>query len=157
MTEAGAAPHVLIVEAPFYQDIVGALARGATEVLTAAGATFDRVAVPGALEVPAAIRMAVLAGEGEPGRRPYDGFLALGCVIRGETAHYEIVCSESARGLQDLAVVHGLAIANGVLTCDNRAQALARARVEEKNKGGDAARACLTMIALRRQFGLGPR
>ena len=154
MTMAETAPHVLIVEARFYEDISDELARGATAALEEAGASFERVAVPGSLEVPAAIRIAHLAMERDLARRPYDGFVALGCVIRGETSHYDIVCGESARGLQDLAVTHGLAIGNGILTCDDRAQAWVRAQVEGKDKGGGAARACLAVIALHRRFGL---
>src|SRR5690606_31780769 len=103
----------------------------------------DRVSVPGALEIPGVIRMAL---------DRYDGFVALGVVIRGETYHFEIVCNESARGLQDLAVRHGVAIGNGILTVEDEVQAWVRARPEEKDKGGDAARAALAMIALRRRF-----
>jgi 6,7-dimethyl-8-ribityllumazine synthase len=110
--------------------------------------------VPGAFEIPAAITFALRATERGLARRPFDGYLALGCVIRGETSHYDYVCSESARGLQDLAVQHGLAIGYGILTCENGSQAWARARVAEKNKGGGAAQACLAMIALKRQFEL---
>ena len=145
---------ILIVEARFYADIADELVRGAMAVLEAAGARVERVAVPGAFEIPAAIRFAVAAGARDPDHWLFDGFLTLGCVIRGETTHYDYVCGESARGLQDLAVQHGLAIGYGILTCDTRDQAWARARVAEKDKGGDAARACLAMIGLKRRFGL---
>jgi 6,7-dimethyl-8-ribityllumazine synthase len=144
-------PHVLIVEAPYYAHISEELARGAIAALEAAGATYERVTVPGAFEIPAAIRFAVAAGAS------YDGYVALGCVIRGETTHYDYVCGESARGLQDLALAHGLAIGFGILTVENEAQALARARVDRKNKGGEAAQACLAMIALKKRYGSGPR
>jgi 6,7-dimethyl-8-ribityllumazine synthase len=109
--------------------------------------------VPGAFEIPGAIRIALAAGENF-GKRRFDGFVALGCVIRGETTHYDYVCGESARGLQDLTLEYGAAIGFGILTVENEAQALARAAVDRKNKGGEAVRACLAMIALRRQFGL---
>lgn len=141
---------VLIVEARFYEDIADSLAAGAMAVLEAAGATVERIGVPGALEVPAAIRFA--ADAAARGGRLYHGFVALGCVIRGETSHYDIVANESARGLQHLAVEHGLAIGNGILTVETRQQALVRADLGAKDKGGDAARACLAMIALKRRL-----
>ncbi len=140
--------HIMIVEARYYTHIADELARGAIAALDAAGASYQRFAVPGAFEIPAAIRFAVTA------KAPFDGYLALGCVIRGETTHYDYVCQESARGLQDLALAHGLAIGFGILTVENEAQALARARVDRKNKGGEAANACLAMIELKRHFGL---
>ena len=140
--------HILIVEARFYTDIAEALFEGAEQILHKAGASFDRVAVPGALEIPAVIRFAHLAG------RIHDGYLALGCVIRGETTHYDLVAGESARGLMDLSLQYGLAIGNGILTVENDDQAWMRARRTEKDKGGDAAHACLRMIELRRQWGL---
>jgi 6,7-dimethyl-8-ribityllumazine synthase len=141
--------HVLIVEARFYPQISDELLRGATAALSAVGATFDRVEVPGVFEIPGAIRMAVAAA-GE--RRTYDGFLALGCVIRGETTHYDIVANESARALQELVAEFALALGFGVLTVENEAQAWARARVEKKNKGAEAAQACLAMINLKRRL-----
>ena len=143
-------PHVMIVEARFYEDIADELCRDAAAVLEAAGATHERVAVPGAFEIPAAIAMA----HGADSSR-FDGYIALGCVIRGETTHYDYVCSESARGLQDLAVNRGLAIGYGILTVENATQAWARAAVDKKDKGADAARACLQMIELRRRLGPG--
>jgi 6,7-dimethyl-8-ribityllumazine synthase len=139
--------HMLIVEARFYDNISDELLRGATRVLEQAGARHDRVTVPGALEIPAAIAIAMDAARRR--RAPYDGVVALGCVILGETYHFEIVSNESARGLMDLAVNERLPIGNGILTVDSEAQALARARPEEGNKGGDAARAALTMVALK--------
>ncbi|MEQ8964618.1 MAG: 6,7-dimethyl-8-ribityllumazine synthase [Azospirillaceae bacterium] len=145
--------RILVVEARFYQDIADALAEGALKALSADGVAAERVEVPGALEIPAAIAMAEEAGARDPAWR-FDGYVALGCVIRGETTHYEIVCNESARGLQTLAVDRGLAIGNGILTVEDSAQAWARARIDDKDKGGDAARACLAMIAIARRFGL---
>lgn len=139
--------HMLIVEARFYDAISDALLRGATRVLEEAGARFDRVTVPGTLEIPAAIAIAMDAARRR--RAPYDGVVALGCVIRGETYHFEIVSNESARALMDLAVKERLAIGNGILTVENEAQAQARASVEDGDKGGDAARAALTMVALK--------
>ena len=121
---------------------------GAEREISKNGAQSERVVVPGAFEIPGAIALAA-------GR--YDGFVALGCVIRGETTHYDYVCGESARGLQDLAIAHNLAIGFGILTVENEAQALARARVDRRNKGGEAANACLAMIELKRHFGLGRR
>ena len=138
-------PTILIVEAPFYADIVDELRAGAEEALVEAGATVEHASVPGAFEVPAVISIAADTGR-------YDGFVALGCVIRGETSHYDYVCAESARGLQDLAINRRLAIGYGILTTDDGAQAWARARRDDKNKGRDAAEACLAMIALKRRF-----
>jgi len=149
----GAPTHLMVIEAPYYAHIAELLLRGAAAEIEAAGATCERFAVPGAFEIPAAIRIAVEAGERGTHRR-FDGFVALGCVIRGETTHYDYVCEESARGLQDLALERGLAIGYGILTVESEAQALARARVGERNKGSEAARACLAMIGLRRRLGL---
>ena len=149
-----AAPHILIVEARFYPEIADELLRGAVQALDAAGATHERYSVPGAFEIPAAIAMVIEAQRVAPPHRIFDGFLALGCVIRGETTHYDYVCEESARGLQELALKYGIAVGFGILTVENEAQALARAKVDRKNKGGEAARACLAMIDLRQQFGL---
>jgi 6,7-dimethyl-8-ribityllumazine synthase len=150
-------PTLLIVEARFYEDIADELVRGAVAEINQAGATYERLSVPGAFEIPAAIRYAVTAMDHYSGRRRFDGYVALGCVIRGETTHYDYVCAESARGLQDLALTHTLAIGYGILTVENREQAWARASVKHKNKGGGAARACLDMIELKRHFRLYPR
>jgi 6,7-dimethyl-8-ribityllumazine synthase len=144
-------PHVLIIEARFYDDLADELAAGATAALERAGATYERIAVPGALEIPAALAMALDAMEA--GGKHYDGFVALGCVIRGETTHYDIVAGESARALMDLAIAESLAVGNGILTVENDEQAYARARVAEMNKGGAAAEAALRMIAVREQLG----
>ena len=139
--------RMLIVEARFYEHIADALLAGATRVLDEAGAQYERIAVPGALEVPAAIAMAVDAAKAK--RAPYDGVVALGCVIQGETYHFELVANESARGLMDLSVNRQLAIGNGILTVDNEAQALARSTADGRNKGTSAARAALAMVALK--------
>lgn len=150
-------PHVMIVEARFYAEIADELVRGAVAELDKVNATYERFAVAGAFEIPAAIRIATLASERGTLQRGFDGFIGLGCVIRGDTTHYDYVCGESARGLQDLAIQHGVAIGYGILTVENEAQAWARARVEEQNKGGDVARACLGVIGLRQHFGMFPR
>ncbi len=138
--------HILIVNANFYPEISKELSKGAHTALVHAHATSEEIAVPGAFEVPAAIRFTMAT-------RQYDGFIALGCVIRGETTHYDYVCSESARGLMDLTLQHKLAIGYGILTVENMEQAKIRAGVTQGNKGGVAAEACLRMIALKHQFG----
>lgn len=145
------AAHILIVEARFYDDMADALLDGAKHALDAAGATYDIVTVPGALEIPPAIAMA-LDGADEGGT-VYDGFVALGMVIRGETYHFDIVANESSRAIMDLAVSESLAIGNGILTVENDDQAWARARRSEGDKGGFAARATLTMIELKKKLG----
>jgi 6,7-dimethyl-8-ribityllumazine synthase len=144
-------PNILIVEARFYSHISDALLDGAMATLDNAGARFERITVPGALEIPATIAFAAKAGEGAG--KSYDGYVALGCVIRGETYHFEIVANESARGLMDLGMHHGLCIGNGILTVQNEEQALARAARDKLDKGGDAARACLALINLRAKLG----
>jgi 6,7-dimethyl-8-ribityllumazine synthase len=145
-------PNILIVEARFYAHISDSLLDGATAALEKGGAHFERLAVPGALEIPPAI--AIAARGGEHGGKSYDGFIALGCVIRGETYHFEIVANESARGLMDLGIQHGLAIGNGILTVESEQQALERAAVDVGDKGGDAARACLALIHARNRLGV---
>jgi 6,7-dimethyl-8-ribityllumazine synthase len=144
-------PNILIVEARFYSHIADALLEGAMAALDAAGARYERVTVPGALEIPAAILFAAKAGEGAG--RHTDGYVALGCVMRGETYHFEIVSNESARGLTDLTLNHGLCIGNGILTVENEEQALARAARDGQDKGGDAARACIALVNLKQRFG----
>ena len=144
-------PRLLIVEARYYDHLADMLLAGAKATLDAAGATYDVVTVPGALEVPAAISFALDAAE--DGGVEYDGFVALGCVIRGETYHFDVVSNESSRALMDLSVEESAAIGNGILTVENEAQALARARREEGDKGGHAAQTALTMIALRQRLG----
>lgn len=146
----GKGARMLVVEARFYEEIADALLAGATRALNEAQASFDRISVPGSLEIPTAIAIAVDAARRR--RRPYDGAVALGCVIRGETIHFEIVSHQSARGLMELSLVRGLPIGNGIITVENEAQALARARVEDQDKGGDAARAALALVALKRRL-----
>ena len=141
-------PHLLIVEARFYDALSDALLAGARAALDAAGATHDTVTVPGALEVPATI---AFAEKGD--KEDYDGFVALGVILRGETYHFDIVANESARGLTDLALKHELAIGNGILTCENEAQAWERADPAKLDKGGFAARAALRMCELKKHFG----
>jgi len=140
------APHLLLVEAPYYAHLAALLREGAERAVATAGATCEVVSVPGAFEIPPAIALAAKAG----GR--FDGFVALGCVIRGETTHYDHICAETARSLQDLAVRDGLAVGYGILTVENEAQALARAAPDGRDKGGEATRACLALVALKRRF-----
>ncbi len=144
-------PHLLIVEARFYDDLADALLEGAKAALDEAGATYDVATVPGALEIPAVISFALDGAENDG--TEYDGFVALGTVIRGDTYHFDIVANESSRALMDLAVEESLAIGNGILTTENDEQAWTRARRAEGDKGGFAARAALTMIALRKRLG----
>lgn len=148
-TSPDSGPHILIIEARFYDDIVDQLLDGALKQLDAAGASYERVAVPGALEIPAAVRFALDIGDDGSATSRFDGFLPLGCVIRGETSHYDHIAEECFRGLQDLAVRHGLAMGVGVLTVEDREQADRRAAPARGDKGGSAARACLDMIKLR--------
>lgn len=148
-----AAPsRVLIVEARFYEKIADELVEGAAQVLKKAGCAFDRIAVPGVFEVPAAIRFAMRADETGAGTKPYEGFVALGCVIRGETDHYDHICREASRALMDISLAVPLGF--GILTCPTYELAMVRAAVDQKNKGADAARACIRMIELRRQLKL---
>ena len=138
--------HLLVIDAPYYTEISASLLDGVKDVLDDAGATFDYVSVAGVLEIPAAVAMADSSGKN------YDGYIVIGCVIRGETTHYEIVSNESARALMDLTVARELALGNGIQTVENEAQAWARAKKTDKNKGGGAAKAALGMIALKREF-----
>jgi 6,7-dimethyl-8-ribityllumazine synthase len=133
---------VLIVEARFYEDMADTLAEGAAAVLDAAGVAYERVSVPGVLEVPVAIKYAADSNA-------YDGYVALGVVIRGETTHYEIVCNESARALMELGIKDQLPIGNGIQTVENSDQAWARCKMAEKDKGGGAAKATLALMGLR--------
>lgn len=137
---------VLLVAAPFYEEITEELLRGARAELDARGVAYETFEVPGAFEIPGVIAQAEAAQAG------FDGYIALGCVIRGETSHYDYVCGESARGLMDLSL-KGVAIGYGILTVENIKQARVRSMVDEKNKGKDAADACLTMIEARSRFG----
>jgi 6,7-dimethyl-8-ribityllumazine synthase len=137
--------HILVAEARFYDHLNDLLLEGAGAAIEAEGHTHETLTVPGALELPGAIALAAESGR-------YDAYVALGVVIRGETYHFEIVSNESARGIMALAL-DGLAIGNGILTVENEAQALARARMNEKNKGGEAAKAALAMLKLKERFG----
>jgi 6,7-dimethyl-8-ribityllumazine synthase len=142
--------HVLILEARFYEGIADMLADGATAGLTARGATSERIAVPGALEIPQVLGSAIAARAA--GRMTFDGAIVLGCVIRGETAHYDIVCNNANHWVMDIATRHDVPIGNGILTVETEAQAIARATGGAAGKGGDAARACLKLIELKRGF-----
>jgi 6,7-dimethyl-8-ribityllumazine synthase len=142
--------RMLVVEARYYEDIADLLLRGAKRVLKDAGATFDLVTVPGALEIPAAIMIALHGSEAR--EEPYDGVIALGCVIRGETSHYDIVAGESARAIMDISIARDMPLGNGILTVDTDAQARARARLNGEDKGGGAARAALTLVRLKRNL-----
>lgn len=136
-------PHILIVEARFYTDVAAMLVQGAEAALKEVGATWERIEVPGAFEIPATINFAL---------DRFDGFVALGCVIRGETTHYDYVCGESARGLQELALFKRAPIGYGILTTETMEQAVVRADPAQKNKGRDAVEACLRMIEVKRRF-----
>src|SRR5262249_44981581 len=151
-TEADATPiarapgaRLLLVTAPYYRDITDQLQRGAEAATQAAEAMLDRVFVPGAFEIPGAIAHAARA-------KIYDGFVALGCVVRGETSHYDYVCGESARGLMQLSIQEGLAVGYGILTVNTLAQAVERGDPRRGDKGGEATKAALSMIVLKRRF-----
>ncbi len=150
-------PHFMIVESRFYDEVADELVNSAVKELEDVGASFEKFEVAGAFEIPAAMNYAIRSMEFYSARRRFDGYIALGCVIRGETTHYDYVCQESARALQDLSMRYALALGYGILTVDNMEQALSRARRTEKDRGGHAARACLKMIGLKRHFRLFPR
>ena len=145
-----AGARALIVEARFYDDIQDAMLEGAIAELKQAGMSYDVLTVTGSLEIPATIAIALDAAE--KNGKPYDAAIALGCVIRGDTIHFEIVSQESSRALMDLAVSRKLPLGNGILTVNNEAQAWARARASELDKGGDAARAALAMLRIKRRL-----
>ncbi len=149
--EGAEGARFLVVEARFYDHIASMLLEGAKRAFEKAHAHFDIVSVPGALEIP--IALAALFDQANAAGAPYHGAIALGCVIRGETYHFEIVSNESARALTDLAVARKLALGNGILTVENEAQALVRADPEQGDKGGDAARAALALYRLKRKVG----
>ena len=148
------APHILIVDAPYYTHIVEDLVKGAASTLEAGGATWDRISVSGAFEVPIGIRYAVQSMQELATGPRYDGYLALGCVIRGETTHYDHICEEANRALMQLCLDLRLAIGNGILTVEDEAQAIARCKADQKNKGGEAAKAVLRMIEVQNHFGI---
>lgn len=141
-----ASPHILIISANFYPEVTNELLSGARAELKRTGASFNEIEVPGAFEIPAAINFAIAS-------KKYSGYVALGCVIRGETSHYDYVCGESARGLMDIALNKNAAIGYGILTVENMEQAMVRARVNDGNKGRDAVVACLKLIAIKQKFG----
>ena len=140
-------PHILVIDAPYYREISESLLKGVTDVFAREGVSHDYQSVPGVLEIPAAISMAIASDKN------YDGYVAIGCVIRGETTHYDIVANESARALMDISVNHRLALGNGIQTVENESQAWARANPSEKDKGGGAAKAVLAMIDLKEKLG----
>jgi 6,7-dimethyl-8-ribityllumazine synthase len=142
--------RVVIVEARFYDDIQDALLAGAVAELDAAGVSYDILSVPGALEIPAAIAIALDAAK--KNGKPYEGAVALGCVIRGDTIHFEIVSNESSRGLMDLSVARSLPLGNGIITVNNEAQAWERAKADKLNQGGAAARAAIQMMRIKRKL-----
>lgn len=152
--ESLAGIRVLVVEARYYEDIANELLAGARAAIEAVGAEARVFTVPGALEIPAA--MAILLKAGERRGEPYDAAVALGCVIRGETGHYDIVAGESARALMDLSVAERLPLGNGILTVETMEQALIRARVSQMNKGGGAAEAALSLVAIKRAANVEP-
>ncbi len=138
-------PNILIVESRFYPEIADELLGGAISALKEMGASYEVVEVPGAMEIPAAILFANTDSN-------YDGYIALGCVIRGETSHYELVCKQCFEGLRTLGLEHAIAIGSGVLTVENREQAMVRAARDRRNKGGEAAKACLKLLELKSHF-----
>lgn len=142
----------MIVESPYYTEIAAHMIESVLIELEAFGATYERVEVPGSFELPGAIRFAIEACNQDDNKKTFDGFIALGCVIRGETSHYDYVCGESARGLNDLVLKYGIALGYGVLTTENKEQAVIRARRDGHDRGGAAARACIAMIELKRKL-----
>src|SRR5690242_15836453 len=143
----GPPPHLLIVRAPYYQGVINGLTDGAIRILREAGATFEQLDVAGAYELPQAIRIATR------GSRRFDGFVALGCIVRGETDHYDYLCREAMGGLMHVALQFGLALGTGLLTCDTLAQAEARSGKDGHNKGAEAAAAALLQINAARHLG----
>jgi len=150
-------PHVMIVEGRFYDDVSDMQLKGAQAVLDRAGASYVVYTVPGALEIPAAIAYAVKSMDFDAVRRRFDGYIALGCVLQGETKHADIVARESASGLQNLCLQHVLAVGNGIITAESHEQALERANPAGEDRGGAAAEACLCMVELKCGFNLSPK
>ena len=143
----GAPPHLLMVRAPYYRGVIDGLTDGASRILREAGATFEQLDVAGAYELPQVIRIAMR------GRQKFDGFIALGCIVRGETDHYEFLCREAMGGLMAVALQFGIALGTGLLTCDTLAQAEARSGKDGHNKGAEAAAAALLQIGAARRLG----
>jgi 6,7-dimethyl-8-ribityllumazine synthase len=150
----GAPPRILVIEAPYYAEVVAGMRRGAQKLLSPAGASFEVVQVSGAFELPAALRMALEVEAGRSGEGGWDGFLILGCVVKGDTDHYDHICREACRGVMDIAVETGAPIGFGLLTVHSLAQAEERSRDDRHNKGGEAAHALWGQIALARSWGL---
>lgn len=150
-------PHIMVVEARFYDDVADLLLTGAKAVLDRVGATYEVFTVPGALEIPAAILYAMKSLDFDAVRRRYDGYVALGAVIKGATRHDQVVGDVSTQGLQTLALQNTLAVGNGILTCDTKEQALERAHPDKLDRGGAAAEACLKMLELKHHFRLMPK
>ncbi len=148
------AANILIVEGRFYEDIADEMFKGAGKVLDDADMGYERLAVPGAFEIPQAIRMAIRSMEIGSANNRYAGFIGLGCVIRGDTSHYDYVCQESARALMDIPMIYSVALGYGILTCETREQAWERADVTKKNKGGAVAEACLRMMEVKKHLRL---
>ena len=146
---SGERGRVLIVEARFYEDVADALGTGAAAVLSQAGFAAERISVPGVFEIPSAMEMAKQAADAGPRRRNYVGYISLGCVIRGETDHYDHICRASSNALMHFSIRHAVPHGFGILTCENYAQAWERADVEQRNLGGRAANACLRMIEIK--------
>jgi 6,7-dimethyl-8-ribityllumazine synthase len=150
-------PHILIIEGRYYNDIADLQLQGAKAVLDRAQVSYEVVAVPGAFEIPAAIVYAIKGMDFDAVRRRFDGYVALGCVLKGATNHHQIIGRESARALQELTMRYALAIGNGILTCDTREQAMERADPARQNRGGEVAEACLRLIELKHKFHLSPK
>lgn len=148
---------ILIVESRFYEDITDNLVDGAIAEIKAAGASYDRLVVPGILEIPAGILFAVQAAQQGVSERKYDGFVALGCAILGETDHYHHVCREAMNGIQNLVLEHSLCVGNGILAVHNFAQAMERCPPSKRNFGGQVTQAALRMIEVKREVGLLPK
>ncbi|MCW8086632.1 6,7-dimethyl-8-ribityllumazine synthase [Sabulicella glaciei] len=142
----GAPPRILLIQAPYYAEVVEGMARGVRRVVAELDGTLDTVDVAGAFELPAALRLAL--------SQPYDGFVLLGCVVRGETDHYDHICREACSGVMAITAETGAAVGFGLLTVHTLAQAEARSRDDRHNKGAEAASACLLQVALRRQWGV---
>lgn len=150
-------PHIMIVEGRHYDDVSDLQLKGAKEVLDRVGATYVIYSVPGALEIPAAIMYAVKSLNFDAVRKRFDGYVALGCILQGQTKHADIVANESTRCLQELCLQHSLAIGNGIIAADTMEQAMERADTASLNRGAEAAEACLRMIEIKREFNLSPK
>lgn len=150
-------PHIMIVESRFYEDVADELAAGAVQALEGAGVSYERFSVPGAFEIPAVIKYVIRGKQFASARRRFDGYVVLGCVIRGETQHFDYVSRACIDGLQDVILEFTLALGMGVLTVDSHEQAMARAAVDQGNKGAAAALTCLAMLDHKRHFNLYPR